>query len=299
MSSLIPAYGRDRVNWITDVTKVSDCKSKYICTVGEGPSLNLSKANARTNMSKIFSTKIQSKFSSTLSDAGETSSEELNESTEAVLEGVEVLKVSEDDTGYYALAGLNKSKASRSFKRQIEKMDEKMEVYLEDGGMSAARKLKQLYMQREVMNKRYEFLSGRSISESITYDQVFKSNKKLSDLVVHVYLEEEAPKEVESDLVKLLSDAGMKITTGKELNKGATHIVTGSLQADKQYMKVDGFEKYKFVLKLEAMNRDRIGSGSLNFDITETGRDYDQTHDRAIGKIRDFLNNNIDKLNIE
>lgn len=293
-------FAESKPKWISDTTKEKQCKKKSLCAVGTGPSINFAKRDARAAIAKIFEAKIVSKFTSKLSNSGEEATEELEESTNAALSGVEIVKTYEGKTDVYALASINKSKAAKGFQNEIKNLDKKMKVLVEDSASSkSSRTLEKYYMQRELLNKRYEFLKGRSIPEEVTYDQVFQSKKALSNLIVHVYLDESEPKEIEGKLVALLSDSGMRVTTGQVRNRESTNIVTGSLVADKQYMKIEGFEKYKFVLKVAAKSLDRVETGNLTHTVITTGRNYSQNYDKALPQLKEFLNNSIDNLNIE
>jgi hypothetical protein len=288
--------------WINDVSKV--CKKSELCAVGEGESLSFAKRNARLALAKIFSTKIQTKFAQEVASYGghisEQTSDKITESTDEILEGVEIRKSYNGKLYVYALAVLNKHKAARLLAQKIQQIDKRLKVFVQDNSASAAAKMQELFVQREALNRRYMFLTGMGIKSPISFEQVYKAKQKnMSNLIIHVYVDEQVPKLLESQIAQFLSKQGYRITTGRNLNKSATHILTGSVKAEKQYMKVDGFKKYKFQVELSSSNRKRVELGHVVFSDIETGRSYQQAYEKAIPILLKGLSDNINKLNFD
>ncbi len=302
LSFSISSYAKEP-KWVSDISKGCKSKSEH-CAVGTGVSRNKAEQNSRVALAKIFQNKVSSSFKSKLSSSGsstyEDMSEEIMETTQMALEGLEIKKTYEDKLNFYALAVVNKRKTSNGFKREIEKIDDKMQVYIEDSSASSAVKLEKEFIKRESLAKSYEFLTGRALPSKITFDQVFNTKKEIvGSTVVHVYLDEDEPKSIEALTAKLLSEAGYKTTSGRVRNKHSTHIVTGEVTSDKQYMKIDGFEKYAITVKIAAKNRGKIETGHLTFTTTETGRNYSQAYNKALVNIKEYLKENLTMLNIE
>ncbi len=289
-------------DWTSDAKKA--CKSSELCAVGTGDTRSVADRNARVALSKIFDTKISSKLATSLkssgSDVEESVSEDISEATETALAGVEIKKSAEDKTSFFSLAVVNKMKAANGFKKEIESIDEKMKAIIKEGEGLEKVKLEKLYVKREVLNRQYQFLTNKSIESPISYEEIFAAKKSAtSNVVIHVYLDEDEPKTVESALARSLSEAGFQATSGQTRNKNSTHVITGEFVADKQYLNVDGFEKYKFVLKIKAMKADtKVESGHLNHEVVETGRNYSQAADKAIPKFQDYIKENIESLNL-
>ncbi len=288
--------------WVKNTSK--GCRKSELCAVGEGESLSRAKRAARLAIAKIFSTQINSKFKESISSNNsvmdEKTSDEIEEITSAALEGVEIKKTHETKIGYYALAAMNKRKAAKSFRREISKLDDKMKVLMADSSNSSKMKVEPLYIKREELNKRVEFLTGMEVPSVVSYEDVFKGKKEASaNMVVHIYLDEQEPKDIEAALSKALSRKGYKTSSGRVRNKKSTHIVTGEYVAEKQYLKVEGFEKYKFLLKIKASTAKRVESGAMSFSVIEMGRNYSQAMAKALPKVKEYIKTNIDKLNIE
>lgn len=289
--------------WASDMKKA--CKSSELCAVGTGESRAASERSARVALSKIFETKMSSKLASSLRSSGadveESVSEDISEATESALAGVEITKSFEDKNNFFSLAVVNKSKAAAGFKKEIETIDVQMKAIAKDSDNIQKIKLQRLFVRREVLNKQHHFLTNQSIESPVSYDEIYSANRTASnDAVIHVYLDEDEPKTIEAALVRSLSDLGFLATSGQTRNKKSTYIVTGEYVADKQYLKVDGFEKYKFVLKIKAMKSGtKVESGHLDFEVIETARDFSQANDKAIAKFQEFIKNNVEKLNLK
>lgn len=289
-------------DWTTDIKKA--CKSSELCAVGTGDTRSVSERNARVSLSKIFDTKISSKLATSLKSSGaeveEAVSEDINEATETALAGVEIKKSFEDKTSFYSLAVVNKAKAAAGFKKEIENIDGQMKAIAKDGESIEKVKLGKLFVKREVLNKQYNFLTGQSIESPISYEEIFAAKRDASNnVVIHVYLDEDEPKTVEAALVRTITEMGFQATSGQTRNKNSTHIITGEYVSDKQYLNVDGFEKYKFVLKIKAMKADtKVESGHLDFEVIETGRNFSQANDKAIPKFQEYIRSNIENLNL-
>jgi hypothetical protein len=288
--------------WINDTSR--GCNKNELCAVGEGESRSFALISAKTALAKIFSLKIKSKFSQEISSHGgyvsDDTSEQIEEATEAALEGVEIKKVYEGKLYVYALAAINKRKAARGFESEIRKIDEKMQVYVNDSSASSATKLQHLFIKREGLNKRYEFLVGHGITSAIRFKQVFDARKKrVGNVIVHVFIDERKPKILEPQIAQLLVSQGYKVTTGRVRNKLSSHILTGRMTPEKQYMKIDGFETFKFQVELSSSNYKRVETGHIVFSDIETGRSYQQAYEKAVPVLMDNLKENINKLNFD
>lgn len=289
-------------SWVKDPSR--KCKKSELCAVGEGVNVNRASREARLGISKIFNTQIKSKFKTTLSSnnshMSEQTTDEVEEVTNGIVEGVEIKKTHETKTGYYALAVLNKRKAANALKREITKLDDKMNVLMSDGANASKVKVEQIYLKREALNDRYAFLSGFELPSNLSYEKVFKARRDAAaKMVVHVFLNESGSKHVEALLLEALSKIGYKTSSGNSQNKKSTHLVTGDYVAEQQHLNVDGFVKYKFLLKLKASTSKKVESGALTFSVTETGRSLAQARENALPKVKEFILDNIDKLNIE
>ncbi len=289
-------------DWLSDSKK--GCSISELCAVGTGGTRTIAERNARISLSKIFTNKISSKLSTSLKSSGgeieEDVSENIDEATETALTGTEIRKTYEDKVSFYALAVVNKSKAGTALKSEMEIIDAEMLAISKDGEDIEKVKLEKLYSKREILNRQYDFLTGKSILPPLAYESIFTQKKSAAKgVVIHISLDEDRPKIIETFLAQTISEMGYRTTTGQLRNKDSTHIITGQYLPEKQYINIEGFEKFKFVLKIKAMRTGtNIESGHLITEVTESGRNINQASEKALPKIKDFLKNNIENLNL-
>jgi hypothetical protein len=295
-------FSANKPSWVNN-TQEGCMKMSELCAVGMGTSRDDAKRNAKIEIAKIFSTNISSTFTSSLAGSGQSNEEiqeDIKEETSSVLEGVQVNKVYEQEDAFYVLAVLEKRPAAESMKLKINDLDSEIKVIVEDKENTAKTKLKRLFVKRQGLNQTYLFLTGTEIASPIDSDLIFKSNKTaMKGMVLHVLFQEKDPKPLESAVVKALTEMGYKVTTGTEKNVVATHEVTGVVAAEKQYINIKGFRKYKLILKIAAKNSKKIESGHLNLEATTTGRTFAQAYENALKEISNELKEKINDLNIE
>jgi hypothetical protein len=293
------AVGEDKPLWINNPS--SGCmKLSELCTVGMGTSREEAKRNAKVEMVKIFSTNISSKFASSLGSSSEDMQEDIREETQGVLEGVDAQKTYEQADGFYVLAVLNKRIAAEGLKIKINDLDSEIKSIFEAKDNTAKASLKKLYAKRQGLNQTYLFLTGSELPSAISNEQIFATNKEaLKGVIVHIYFDEKEPKPFEAATIKSFSDMGYKVTTGPKPDPQSTHFVTGKVIAEKQFLNVKGFKKYKVVLKVAVSNSKKIESGHLNLESTTTGRNYNQAFENAVKEISNELKDKINELSIE
>ena len=290
-------------SWINNVQE--GCKkSLELCAVGMGTGRDEAQRNAKVELSKIFSTNISSSFTSTLAaSSGQTSEdiqEGIKEDTQSVLEGAEISKVYEQSDAFYVLATLNKQRAADSLKLKITDLDNEIKTIYEDSNSASKFKIKTLYVKRQALNQTYLFLTGIEIPSAIPSEAIFKTSKLATKgVVLHINFVEKEPKVLEAYAVKYFSDAGLKVSTGDKVHPQATHILTGKVDHEKQYLNINGFKKSKVNLHVSVANNKNIETGHLNIESITTGRTYDQAYEKALKEILNDLNNKISDLNIE
>lgn len=292
----------DMPKWINDPTK--DCGKKNICAVGEGTDRDSASLNANIGISKIFDNQISSNFSSSTGSDGskivDTVNEEIKQITKTALQGVQIIKTFNDNGKHFALAALNKAKVRTSLRKEILSVNDKMKALYEDKSTSSLVQLETLFFKRENLEKQYAFLGGPEIEAPYKYSDIFKNKKEATkNIIVHVYLDEDEPKAIEQLLAKEITNLGYKVTRGRTRDVQATHIVTGEVLADKQFLNVEGFEKYSWHIKVSAMTSKKVGTGEMDITITETGRNFTQSYDKAMPKIRSELKEKIIDLKID
>jgi len=301
-SIILNSYAAEKPKWIADTSK--GCPEGSLCAVGEGSDREEATKNANVALVKIFENKISVSFTSKLSaDNGkivEEVSEQVKEATQAALEGVEVKKTYEQEGKVYILVAINKRKAAEGLKTEIEAIDTKLQVGIKDVENENMPKLEQLYFKREALNKRHQFLVNKSLSCPVKYEEIYKGKiDSIKKVIVHIYLNEDGPKEIEQALADSISGLGYKVTRGKTRSSEATHIISGEVSVDKQHLSVEGFEKYKFLVKINAMTSKKVASGSFKLAEIVTARNLAQAHEKAIDKLIEDLQEKVKELKIK
>ncbi len=294
--------GAGRPEWLMNVSKV--CKKSELCAVGMGESRILAQASATSNIAKIFETKVDSTFNSTLSNDGESTDssarESITESTSMALEGVEHPLFYEDDQYYYALGKVSKRKMALRFKSSLDKIDDEIKGLVKETHTGAISKVGSLLKEREILAARYSFLTGFQVKAPVSYGEFLKRKKAATQgIIVHLFVDEPKPKKIQSYLGDKLSSAGFSITKGKVWKKESTHLLTGKLRSQKEFLKVKGFEKYRFILTLDAQNRRRVKTGSMSVEAIETGRSYEQAYGKALGVLTSAIENQLHKISFK
>lgn len=303
LSLSLNSFAQKKPEWISNPSK--KCKKTELCSVGSGINREAANADAQLQLARIFDNKISGSFSQKVSSdnskVSDYSSEEITQSTDMILKGVTVLESFDDGESVYLLASLNKSKTASMIKNDIDVLDQKIKDLSENSKGLRQAEVQKLFEQRQILDQRHEFLTGRGISHTHNLAEMTSKRKRdVASLVTHVYLDEDEPKAIEQQLAGILSKNGLKITRGQVLNTSANFIVTGELSSEKQYLNVDGFEKYSFRLKISAKNSSkRISSGEIMLSTEETGRNFAQAYGKAIAVFKEQLEEKVGELNIE
>ena len=292
----------DQPKWVNEPDKV--CKKHQICAVGTALGRALAEADARSGIAKVFETKIKSKFSQTISshndDVSTEMREQIQEEVDQSIEGIEIDDSYEGKMDYYAFAILDKRKAAKGFRTKIKNLDEKMQVLISDKSATSVRQVAKMFKTREALNYRLQFLAGSGIPAKISYEEVFKKNKALTKgVVLYVDIDEQEPKEIEPVIISSLTKMGYKIVQGEQDKSAYTHAIRGRFTAEKQFLNVAGFEKYKFLLNITSSNKAGKQSGSLEYVLSKTGRSFTHAISYATPHVRKYLSENLDGLNIE
>lgn len=288
-------YSAKLPTWITNVG--NECDKNSICATGSGKNLESAKADARSNAQKVFETRVESNFRNEITNrndiTNEYSSDLVNEESSGILKGVEITKTFENEGTFYVLATLDKSKTAKEIEFEIKKLDSKMKILLEDKTFSSNKKLENIYFEREKLNNKHLFLTGKNIVEVVKYDKIFKNKKELEKTSAIYFIDiKEEDGSINSLIKNLLSENGIKISNNKQ---GAKRIIKGSITSKKEFLNVDGFEKYSIILNLETIENG-IDINTLNKKITETGMNYEQIYSKVISQFSSFITENFINL---
>lgn len=275
---------------LPDWVRKSNCGDD-ICAVGHGNSLELAIVDARNNIQKIFETKVSSKFKNEVKQDKEESSEILYEESEGILKGTTIRETYNKNNDFYVLAVLDRVKVANDIEFDVKMLDKKMATLIDDNSITSSKKLEEMYKKRESLNKKYLFLTGKEIQEEIEYKDVFENNKNNFSKVGSYYINIKN-EELKSFLTNLFNENGIKIAIN---SSSAKKVIDGKLIIKKEFLNVEGFEKYSFTLSLQLISNGKVVK-SINKKITDTGINYDQIYNKVMNQFYIYLEKNIIKI---
>lgn len=265
-----------------------------LCASGEGRTMNEADSIARNNIATIFEVKLKSDLNivttseQTMPFSGavrEDVQKTLQESTDQVLETVQIIKHFKDKSLHYSLASLDKAKISDFLGSRILKIDSELEILWSRRSRTNLRKILKLYHEREKLHDRYLIVSAFPMPSKLSYRDIIdwrQTKPKLETLALRIG---QAPDWLSGKLVELLSESGFKIVKGD-----AEKAVSVNVDSIKEFLNVEGFEKHTFTLNLMSFDKGEK-KRVISFSETVTGRN--QTD--ALLKVKHLFNEYIEQ----
>lgn len=285
-------------SWVNSPEKA--CSTRFLCAVGEGTGFQTASASARNELAKIFGTKVISKFQVTTTSDNITTeqmvNEDLEESTEQLLEGVEITKRYDGKTSVYVVASLDKVASAKVLKNQIQDLDQRLESHYKEGTFSGLYRSKRIFNQRQSLNERYEFLKGNRIPETISFKDLYELQKRLAKgKLVRIEALGKEKKKVKDLIENILTGIGFRVVRPNLEFKGL--VVEGNLKVKEAFLNVKGFKKFEFIFSLSCFNKKKQKIGNMNYSKHFTGRDENQATEKAYADLAKYIKENIDDLN--
>lgn len=299
-----------RPEWVDNASK--GCSpSREICAVGEAPGVLNAELNARKAIARYFETRVSAvtdvyKSSNTKSDADgilegkalENVEEQINEISTEVLTGVRIKEKFRTKDSIYALASLDKTKAIGQLKGKIKLLDEKLREYYQANSRQSFWQAYKLYGVRENLNLKLKFLRGGGVAQVVTLSQLNEQRRRFqekSTTVAVAFMEDSQIKTFKNLITKALLDMDYKVVR----TDGADYRVEGTMESEKQFLNVEGFEKYRFSLNIYSKNGQGQKLGALNYSVSKMGRGYEQAYESASKEILIYVKENFNQLNID
>lgn len=272
-----------------------ECREENICAVGIGKNYNLAISDAKNNIQKYFETKISSSFRNELinnnDNIKEYSNEFINEETLGVLKGVEVLKTYNKNKMFYALVSLDKNKVINEVKNEIQSIDEKMLVLIDETSTISSKKLEKMFSQREELNKKYLFLTNTKIPEIVRYEDIINNKNRNKKNSINYYVDTNN-EDAKLLLNNLITETGGNIVKD-EIN--AHIIISGKITIKKEFLQVSGFEKYSVTMEVSSIKDGKI-INTLTKKETDTGMSYEQVYSKCMNRISNYITENFINL---
>jgi hypothetical protein len=288
----LSADSRDLPAWI--YSPYEEClEAEFLCATGEAKETNNADAQAKANLASIFEVKINSELNVTTSSSQsfpwqsqvkQEVQQSLKESVNQVLETVQIKKRFRKDRLSYSLASLDRQKASELLGGRMIKIDHELETLWANRQRTNLRRIVKLQTERDKLNERYSIVAGAGRAAPVSYADIVKwkeSRPKAEPLALRIG---QAPDWMTEKIKELLTESGFKLVKG-EANK----ILTVQVDSIKEFLNVNGFEKYTFTLNMTS-----IESGEKKKVISASETVTGRTQGDALLKVKSFFNDYIE-----
>lgn len=162
---------------------ISFVKKDDIYAIGSGASLAQAQQHARSEILKYFETNISSSFTGNLTATDAASmrhiDEQTQEKTSGLVQGVSMLRSYKTKDGYYVLSVLDKAKAQKVLRQEIEVLDTQLKHVLSDDPVDTFL-FNQRYQERERLNQKHLLLTGMSLPLDIPTDKLPRSTQPIT-----------------------------------------------------------------------------------------------------------------------
>lgn len=234
-------------------------EAEEICATGEARSMTAADLEAKKNLASVFEVRIRSDFSVSstasqtmpwLSKVSEEVRGELKESVDEIIELVQVREHYKKDGLSYSLASLKKAEALNLLLPRLKKLDAEIRRLWEKKQRTNFRKLVRLTLEREKLAERQSVLAGASGPEVVTLDEILRwrdAATKTYPLFLNVG---QAPTWLVDKLRELLTESGFRL-----VKSAGGQVLNVNVDSIKEYLNVDGFEKFTFTLKLQSFEK--------------------------------------------
>ncbi|OUR96509.1 hypothetical protein A9Q84_09170 [Halobacteriovorax marinus] len=286
------------------------CPPTELCAVGEAAGALIAEMAARDSLAKIFQTKIQSDqsvvtTSTSKSDqhgllsAGvdEETYQRIREFAEEVIQGAYIKERYESSEAHFALVALHKSKGAKIIEDKMSVIDENNRSLIKDGRRSSLNRIIKNLKVRDALHERYRILKTGTFSSPVSLSKVLRKKKEKRLLGVKVSLrvkELKKAKEIKKAVTKSLLDNDFILSKDR-----STFVIKVTLEEERQYMKVKGFVKFKYLLQAKSYNSNSEEIGAVKYEIAQTGRTKVQAYNNAMPGLKKFIEEHFDELNID
>jgi hypothetical protein len=277
-------------------------ESEELCASGEAKAQSEADALARNNLASIFEVKVKSEFTAQMSTAQgfpwqgavrEEVQKSLQESVDQILETVQIKKRFKKKGLTYSLASLDRDKASELLRGRLNKIDTELETLWARKSRTNLRKIVRLFLEREKVNERYSIVAKQGKLPPIEYRDILawrESRPKFVPLVLRVG---QAPEWMTEKLKELLTESGFQIVKGN-----SERMVSLNVDSIKEFLNVDGFEKYTFTLNLTSYENGEKKK-VLSTSETVTGRNQADALLKVKTYFNDYIENHLSDLHLD
>jgi LPP20 lipoprotein len=284
---------KETPSWV--YSPYNECNEQAeLCATGEAKTLAQADAQARNNLASIFEVNVKSEFNAQTTSTQtfpwqgavrEEVRHSLEESVHQILETVQIKKRAKDKGLTYSLASLDRIKSAELIGSRLSKLDDELNTLWSKRSRTNLRKIVRLYLERDKLNERYSIVSGSPRPSRMTYEDIMQwrqTRPRIEALALRVG---QAPEWMTEKLKELLTEAGFRIVRGD-----AEKVISLNVDSIKEYLNVQGFEKYTFTLNLTSFDKGEKNK-VLTISETVTGR----TQADALLKVKSYFNEYIEQ----
>lgn len=281
----------------------AECQEvRELCATGEAKSMAEADAQARANLASIFEVKVKSDVQITtsasqsmpwISKVNEEVQTKVENSVEQLLETVEIKKHYKHDGLSYSLASLEKSRARELIEPRLNKVDREIEVLWEQRNRTSLRRLIRLNLEREKLHERLVIISGERRPAAVSFADIIRWRESRTTAVPLKLQVGQAPEWLTEKLKELLTESGFKIVKNE-----SQRVVSLNVDSIKEYMNVEGFEKFTFTLTMTSFE-----DGEKKKVVTTSETVNGRTQGDALLKIKtqftNYLENHLSDLHLD
>ena len=277
-------------------------ESSELCASGEGPNAYASDAEAKSNLASIFKVHITSNFKTSLTEQNTVhqlekkvlsqATQELQSSVDEVLESVEVKQRFKQDNVFYSLATLDKDIAINILTKRMKRIDDQLKSYWKKQKKTLARRMLKLSAERAGIEEKLAVLTPVFEPAPVSYEQVLNWTLSPTRQGVIGVKVAQSPKWLTSKVSTLLNEVGYKTS------ENAHDVVTINVTSIKEFLNVEGFEKFTFTMKISHI-RDNDKVGSLSKSETVVGRNQEDALLKIKKTFSEYLEEELYQLNLD
>jgi len=293
-------------SWFSDYVQANPgCEKELLCAVGEGDTQAEALNNARTEITKFFQVKINSKSQMStsseqkgaLANTGtfdEWTNKTISEETSEMINGLEIRKQEQVGNQTYVLMVLDRSKSAKLLKDKIDELDtEDFQLFELNSRFTYPKILKNLALI-EGLNDRYSLVSMMPIKLKVKKENIQgKINKLMPIKMALVSGSKKLPNKINHVISDLLANLKVTIVSRKLSPK---YTLRSEIVIEEQYLKVEGFKKLNVQFRLELLNSKSQVLGKLSALSEQVARNSDQAIEKSVPDITEALQNNLDQL---
>ena len=282
---------------------MDDCQEeRELCASGEGGTQSLADANAFKALASVFETKIDASTVGTtvahgngaFAQAQESATVSVRDEVKQTLEAARVEKRHRHQKQHFSLVVLDKGRASGNLKAAMDKAQSELSALWQRKDRTAWARMWQLHQEREGLNDRYNILMGARVPYSPSSQDLqgwYQTRRAETPIGFET---QGLPSEFLGPLKARLTNAGYRLF---EMKHGPR--VRAELEAKQEHMKVDGFEKWFFVLTLENVSKAGAKIGGLSVQETTTGRSKTDCEMKARDVLLKRMEERLSELNLQ